>query len=239
MMRTGPTVGLAVQVVLLVILASTVGLGEAGWVAGLGFAVAGWVLLTWAMTVTGVRAFGPADWVTLTRATLVGCVTALVADSLHRPVRVSVLVTITAVALALDFVDGQVARGTRTASAFGARFDGELDAFLILVLSVFVSVSLGSWVIVIGAMRYGFLVLGWVLNFMRRPLPYRYWRKVVAAVQGIVLVVVAAGVLPQPVEALAVAGALLMLVESFGRDVAWLWFNGVVEPAASAQPRRS
>ena len=41
------------------------------------------------------------------------------------------------VALALDWVDGQVARRTGTCSAFGARFDMETDAFLILVLSAY------------------------------------------------------------------------------------------------------
>ena len=41
-------------------------------------------------------------------------------------------------AAALDGVDGWVARRTRTASAFGARFDMETDALLILVLSALV-----------------------------------------------------------------------------------------------------
>ena len=44
------------------------------------------------------------------------------------------------VALALDGVDGQVARRTGTVSALGARFDMEVDAFLVLVLSVHVAV---------------------------------------------------------------------------------------------------
>ena len=39
----------------------------------------------------------------------------------------------------LDAVDGQVARRTGTVSALGARFDMEVDAFLILVLSVYVA----------------------------------------------------------------------------------------------------
>ena len=43
---------------------------------------------------------------------------------------------LSSVALALDGVDGQVARRTRTVSALGARFDMEVDAFLVLVLSV-------------------------------------------------------------------------------------------------------
>ena len=41
-------------------------------------------------------------------------------------------------ALILDGVDGKVARRTGTSTALGARFDMEVDAFLILVLSVYV-----------------------------------------------------------------------------------------------------
>ena len=96
------------------------------------------------------------------------------------------LVTLAVVALALDAVDGWVARRTGTASPLGARFDGEVDAFLILVLSVYVARSAGAWVLAIGAARYAFLAAGWLLPWMREPLPPRYWRKVVAATQGIV-----------------------------------------------------
>ena len=47
------------------------------------------------------------------------------------------------VALLLDAVDGQVARRTNTVSALGARFDMETDAFLVLVLSVYVAPIVG------------------------------------------------------------------------------------------------
>ncbi len=40
------------------------------------------------------------------------------------------LVALASAALVLDAVDGQVARRTGTATALGARFDGEVDAFL-------------------------------------------------------------------------------------------------------------
>jgi hypothetical protein len=46
---------------------------------------------------------------------------------------------------------------------------------------------------------------------------------VVAAVQGIVLVAVVAGVLPQPLEVGLVLTALALLTESFGHQVTWLW----------------
>jgi phosphoglycerol transferase MdoB-like AlkP superfamily enzyme len=105
----------------------------------------------------------------------------------------------------------------------GAQFDGEVDAFLILVLSVYVARSTGVWVLAIGAARYAFLAAAGALPWMRKPLPPRYWRKFVAATQGIVLTIAAAGVLPPPVTVAALIGALVLLAESFARDVWWLW----------------
>ena len=168
---------------------------------------------------------GPADWVTLARATLAVGVAALVADSFGEPAPVTLLVSLAALALVLDAVDGWVARRTRTAAALGAHFDAEVDAFLILVLSVYVARSAGAWVLAIGAARYAFLAAGWLLPWMREPLPPRYWRKVVAATQGIVLTVAAADVLSPALTKGALVVALVLLAESFGRDVWWLWSN--------------
>ncbi|MBO0833597.1 MAG: CDP-alcohol phosphatidyltransferase family protein, partial [Actinobacteria bacterium] len=137
----------------------------------------------------------PADWVTLARAVLSGGVAGLVADSFGRPVSIIALVTLATVALVLDAVDGQVARRTGTATPLGGRLDGEVDAFLILVLSVAVSQVYGSWVLFIGAARYALLLAGWLIPWLAAPLPPRYWRKVVAAVQGIFLTVALSGLL--------------------------------------------
>ena len=79
--------------------------------------------------------------------------------------------------------------------------DGEVDAFLILVLSVAVAPTAGVWVLAIGAARYAFLAAGWPLAWMRAPLPRRDWRKTVTAVQGIVLTIAAADVLPRDPDA--------------------------------------
>src|SRR5439155_13351916 len=108
------------------------------------------------------------------------------------------------------------ARRTRTTATFGARFDGEVDAFLILILSVYVARSVGPWVLAIGAARYVFLAAGWPLPWMRAPLPPRYWRKAVAATQGIVLTVAAADVLPRAITVAGLVVALALLAESFG-----------------------
>jgi phosphatidylglycerophosphate synthase len=222
--RTGPLVGLIAQIVLLVILAGSVDLGAVGWVAGAAYGVGLYALLVRGLPAAGL---GPADRVTLGRATLVGGVTALAADAYGRTdVPVAVLVGLTIAALVGDWIDGQVSRRTQTASAFGARFDMEVDSFLLLVLSLYAARSAGLWVLAIGGMRYAFVAAGWVLPWMRATLPPRYWRKVVAATQGIVLVVATAGVLPAPVMLAGLALSLVLLVESFGRDVRWLWRNG-------------
>jgi uncharacterized membrane protein YphA (DoxX/SURF4 family) len=47
----------------------------------------------------------------------------------------------------------------------------EVDAFLILVLSVYVSMSLGPWVLLIGGMRYAFVAAARVLPWLNAPLP--------------------------------------------------------------------
>ncbi|GAA3292867.1 hypothetical protein GCM10020295_13250 [Streptomyces cinereospinus] len=185
--------GAGVQLLLLALLGSVTGLGPAGWLAGLAFAVAGWATLSRALRRSGLRPFGPANRVTLGRATLAGGVTALVADSFAGSPPVAPLVGLTAVALVLDGVDGRVARRTGTSSAFGARFDMEVDAFLILVLSVYVSMELGPWVLLIGGMRYAFVAAARFLPWLDAPLPPSTARKAVAAVQGVFLLVAGGG----------------------------------------------
>ncbi|SCL46201.1 Phosphatidylglycerophosphate synthase [Micromonospora chersina] len=232
--RNGPLVGLIVQFVLLAALAGTVGVGVAGWVAALAYAGVLCGLLRRGLRAAGAERLGPADRVTLARALLVGGVLALVVGG--GPAPVAVLVPLTAVALALDAVDGRVARRTGTVSALGARFDMEVDSFLLLVLSVHLAPSVGAWVLVIGGMRYAFVAAAWPLPWMRGTLPPRYWRKVVAAAQGVVLAAAASGLLPPVATAALVAGALALLVESFGRDVAWLWRHRPATPAPRPVP---
>ncbi|WP_432153746.1 CDP-alcohol phosphatidyltransferase family protein [Streptomyces tricolor] len=216
-------VGAGVQVLLLALLGSAIGMGPAGWLTGLAFAFATWAVLSRAVHRSRLRSFGPANRVTLGRSTLVGGVTALVADSFASTPPVTLLVALTAVALLLDGVDGKVARRTGTSSALGARFDMEVDAFLILVLSVYVSTQLGPWVLLIGGMRYGFVAAARVAPWLTAPLPPSFARKTVAAIQGVCLLVAGADLLPRPANLAIVLLALGSLVWSFGRDVRWLW----------------
>jgi phosphatidylglycerophosphate synthase len=219
----GPFAGLAVLAVLLATLSGTVGIGVAGWLAGSTYGLVLTIALSTGLRRAGMRKLGPANVVTLSRALLVGGVTALVANSVNHPVPTAVVVALVAVALSLDGVDGQVARRTGSTSALGARFDMEIDAFLILVLSVFVAGSLGWWTVAIGAFRYVFVAASWACPWLTAALPPKFSRKVVAAVQGVVLVVATAGLLPHAITFAAVAAALASLTWSFGRDIGWLW----------------
>ena len=224
--RLASILGLLATAALLGVVAVTAGLAVAGWIAGLATGSAATALLATARMRSDQPAILPADWVTLTRTLVIAGVAGLVADSFGRPVSITALVTLSSVALALDAVDGQVARRTGTATPLGARIDGEVDAFLILLLSIAVSRDYGGWVLVIGAARYALLLAGWLVPWLAAPLPPRYWRKVVAAVQGIVLTAAASGVVGRRTGMIAVAAALLLLAESFGRDVIWLYRTG-------------
>ena len=148
---------------------------------------------------------------------------ALIADSFGGPISVPTLVSLSAVALVLDAVDGWVARRTGTVSSLGARFDMEVDAFLILVLSVYVARLTGDWwVLTIGAARYVFVAVGrlqpWlrgsaataVLAQGRRGHPgHRADRRGGRSAARLV------------VRRPPWLGALALLAESFGRDVWW------------------
>jgi phosphatidylglycerophosphate synthase len=221
--RAGTAGGLAGLGALLAALASTAGLDATGWLAGLscGIFVSTWVARQ-------ARLLTPADLVTLTRAMLACAVAALVVDATVAP-----LLVLTVAALLLDAVDGAIARRTRT-SPFGARFDGEADAFLMMVLSWYVAHALGGWVIAIGAMRYVFGAAGLGVPWLRAQLPPRYWRKVVTATCGIALATAVADLVPRPWMQGALAVALALLAESFGRDVVWLWRRRRTSPAAPA-----
>ncbi len=222
------TAGAGALVVLLAVLAAGPGLGPAGWLAGFGYAAGFHLLLAGAVRRAGEPTLGPAGLVTMARAVLVGLLTALVVDGLVTgPVPVALLVALAVAALVLDAVDGTVARRTGTATPLGARFDMETDAAALLVLSVHVATLLGPWVLAIGLMRYAFVAAGALPGrwggapWLRGTLPPRFSAKVVAALQGIVLVAAASGLVP--FSGLLVAVALALLTWSFARDVRWLW----------------
>lgn len=233
----GPVIGFVGVLGLLTTLHDAADLGRRGWMAGLASGVVLATALAYALVRRARRSLLPADRVTLTRAVLACGVAALVADADGSPAAVDLLVAVSAGALLLDAVDGWVARRTGTASPMGARFDMETDAFLILVLSVQVARDLGWWVLGIGAARYVLLAVGvagrWA-PWLRGQVPSRRWRKLVAAYQGIALTVAAAHVLAGPLVTAVVAAGLVLLLISFGTEVAALRRQSVHPPDVAA-----
>ncbi len=230
---TGLLTGLLAAVLLLAAVAATADLTDLGWAVGLLVAAGTSGLLARALVASGAVVLGGANAVTLTRATLAAAVAAVVADSLVAPSpgAASVIVILTVPALMSDAVDGAVARRTGTVTTVGARFDMEVDAFLIMVLCVFVARSAGPWVLAIGLARYAFVAAAAALPWLRNPLPPRNWRKVVAAAAGVVLTFAAAGVGSAELRTVLLLVTAGLLAESFGRDVMWLWSRRAPLPA--------
>ena len=188
----------------------------------LGLAVALWFFSSVAPSGLCGPGFGAANRVTLGRATLVLPVCALV---VHPAVLSGAaswwVIGLSTIALLLDGVDGFVARRTGTATPFGARFDMELDAFLMLGLSmlVWLSGAVGAWVLLIGTLRYLFVLAGWIWPALRGELAPSRRRKTICVVEGIALLVCLGPVVPTIVIGPVAAGALALLVYSFVTDV--------------------
>lgn len=221
-------VALVAAVALVEGLAFLIDIGRVGQLGGLVYAVGVVAVVSGGLAASGRQTLSPADRVTLTRAVLTCGVAAMVADAfttrgLER--NTTVLVVLVVVALLLDALDGPVARLTQTATRFGARFDMECDALLILVLAVHVAQILGWWVLAIGAARYVLLVAQRGLPWLRGVVPPKRWRKAVAASIGAALTLAASRSAPREVALAIVAAGLASLVLSFGTEVAELWRN--------------
>lgn len=166
---------------------------------------------------------GPANQVTLLRALLI----ALLAGLLGQAATPAVGWTAVILALSaeiLDGVDGRLARRWGWASAFGARFDMEIDALLVAVLAILLW-SLGKagpWVLAAGFLRYLFVAAGYLWPMLRRPLPPSRRRQTVCVVQVLALTLALAPVVPPQWSAPVAAAGLALLCWSFAVDTLWL-----------------
>lgn len=191
-------------------------------------ALAGLLLWTRPATLPG-PGIGPANRVTLGRAALALPVLALALapSALGEGARWWIIVLSTVV-LVLDGVDGKVARRTGTQTAWGGRFDMELDAALLMALSLLVwqSGRAGAWVLLIGLMRYAFVAASGVWPALAAELPPSQRRRVVCVVQGVVLLVALGPIIPAWLAVAGAAGGLALLTWSFAVDVRWALRHG-------------
>ena len=168
--------------------------------------------------------FGAANQITTLRAILVALVAGLVGE-LRMPAMADAAVAASLAVVLLDGVDGWTARRQRIASPFGARFDMEIDALLILALSVLVwrYAKAGGWVIASGLLRYVFVAAGAVMPWLRGALPASRRRQVICVVQIAALTLAMVPSIEPPVSTRLAATALLALCSSFLFDTLWLW----------------
>ncbi len=172
-------------------------------------------------------AFGPANYVTSLRAVLVALVAGLIGEEPRPDVAVFAAV-VGAIVTGMDGVDGWLARRSGMASAFGARFDMEIDALLILALSILAWQfdKAGAWVILAGLMRYLFVAAGWLEHRLEAPLYPSRRRQTVCVVQILGLGLVMLPAVTRPASAWLAAGLVLLLGYSFAVDTIWLLRDG-------------
>ena len=175
--------------------------------------------------------FGEANQATLLRAGLVCLIGSALMNAGQEPETGWHLAILITVALALDGIDGFLARRLNLSSDFGARFDMEIDALLLLILSLLVwqSDQAGVWVLAIGFMRYAFVAASWLNPKLAAPLRPSFRRKTVCALQGIALLTCLLPPLDQTDASVIALVALVALMVSFALDVRVL----LKDPAAS------
>jgi len=168
--------------------------------------------------------FGPANLITSVRALLVALVAGLIGETPTPPVAVAAA-TISVMATALDGVDGWLARRTHMESAFGARYDMEVDALLIQVLAILAwrHEKAGVWVLLSGLLRYLFVAAGWLWPWMQGTLFPSMRRKAICVLQIGGLIITMLPAVTPPASDVAAAAALAILGYSFLVDTIWLW----------------
>jgi len=176
------------------------------------------------MTYWPYGALGWANRVTLARAVLVALVAGALANEAFS-LAIWTWLMVAVASLMLDGIDGWVARRTRSYSRLGARFDMELDALLILLLStgLMLSESLGGWVLLIGGMRYVFIPASWGFAWLSAPLFESLRRKAVCVWQVVALLLALTPLTSHLTASLLALSALITLSYSFGVDVWWLY----------------
>lgn len=168
--------------------------------------------------------FGLANIVTTIRAALTTLTGALIAEFLfvdHAEALAWLATAIATVALVLDGADGFVARRGRMASWLGAIFDMEIDALLILFLSLLVAVSgkVGAWIVAIGLMRYAFAAAQLGVVRLQGALAPSMRRKTVCAAQGVLLCLMISPFVSAQAAQVLGSIAVIALAASFAVDV--------------------
>lgn len=193
--------------------------------ANWGLAYAAYVLISlFVLMLWPHGALGWANRVTLFRGVLIALVAGALATGAFTQA-IWLWLVVATIALMLDGVDGWIARRTQSFTPFGARFDMELDALLILLLCIGLIQleSLGLWVLLIGVMRYLFIAASWQFTWLAAPLFASFRRKLVCVWQVSALLLALTPLTHPLFASLLALSALISLAYSFGMDSWWLY----------------
>lgn len=218
---TAVAVGASVILAGAVLHASGAGLA----VAAAGYAIVAAIMLC-GLVYSGIAApFGAANMITLGRAGMIMIVAGFAVDTMsYGPVAWWIAASLATCAFLLDGVDGWAARRGGRCTGFGARFDMEVDAVFALVIAAVLwqAGKVGAWIMLIGALRYVFILASSLYPPMLRPLPPSNRRRAVCAFQGGALCIALAPFVSTGAATGLAGAALLATAASFAIDTIWL-----------------
>jgi len=202
-----------------------------GWLAGFGSFYAARAALVYAVGAVlvwrGLAAhphprFGPANRVTLGRFAIAALLAAVIGEPTPRAEAIAwTIVVVATVVAVIDALDGPLARRSGLASAFGARFDMETDAWLTLVLCGLILHfdKAGAWVLAAGLMRYAFVAAARAWPWLGGSLAPSLRRKAVCVAQITTLIVCLGPIIPRWASSALAAASLAAVAWSFAVDV--------------------
>ncbi|MCX4241736.1 CDP-alcohol phosphatidyltransferase family protein [Paraliomyxa miuraensis] len=198
---------------MLVGIAGALRLGEPGVLAWVGVGALVW----WIGRQRGAVVVGLANAITALRVVIAAAIATLPSDAVV-PWGGGLLLLF----FVLDGVDGWWARRSGTATAFGAAFDQEADAFMVAVVTVVITRAelAPGWVVTAGVLRYAYVL---VVHALRthgeapRSLVARH------AFGVLVVTLIAVMLVPCPLTRVAVSVGAALIVASFARSLWWSW----------------
>lgn len=129
------------------------------------------------------------------------------------------LIGLSLMILALDGLDGWLARHYTLSSEFGSYFDKETDALFLLLLCSLATFRgpLGDWILAAGLLRYAFVVLLFILPTPKKSESRSTWARYIYSGMIVALLV---SFLPYPaIYRPLIVGATAALVLSFGHSL--------------------
>lgn len=157
--------------------------------------------------------------------TLIRLICVLLLSFFWETITNNIIVLVGLLIFMLDILDGWLARRYKLSSEFGDYFDKESDAFFMLTLCLLAIFNdrLGAWILIVGILRYAFVLAIPILNTKKSKEQKSVRGRYIA---GIAFFALLASFLPlegfyQPFAIIAT----ILIIGSFALDLIWLIFQ--------------